>query len=218
LDSENGYYITNNILLIAKRIIKKDHHNIIYMAILSIVITLLIIKYKLSMLKIKYIYEFDSMTDVYNRRAGYMRLGKCITNIIANRIIGLCFIDVNGLKEVNDKIGHNVGDELIISVVNKIKENIREDDFIIRLGGDEFLIVLPRTSKDDAEKVWERITKSYEEINAKEERPYIISVSHGMAEIHNTVSEDGLEELITQADDRMYEEKREIKAYINVIR
>jgi diguanylate cyclase (GGDEF)-like protein len=176
----------------------------------------LVIKNQSSIQKIKYIYEFDPMTDTYNRRAGYLRLDKHIKNITAQ--IALCFIDVNGLKEINDKFGHNVGDELIVTVVKKIKENIRGDDFVIRLGGDEFLIVFPKTNNDDAQSVWQRITKSYEEINDTEGRPYIISVSHGMAEINSVINEDGLEELITQADDRMYEEKRKIKQNINVIR
>lgn len=217
-DSANGYYISNNIFSMIKHIITTKFYNIFLFIIVSFIITLLIIKNKISMLKIKYIYEFDSMTDVYNRRAGFMRLGRCITSIITNKNIALCFIDVNGLKEVNDKFGHNVGDELIITVVKKIKEMIRENDFVIRLGGDEFLIVLPRTLKEDAEKVWDRITQSYEEINTIEKRPYLISVSHGMAEINNIINEDGLEKLITQADDKMYEEKRIIKQNIRIIR
>ena len=55
--------------------------------------------------------------------------------------MSLCFIDIKGLKEVNDQLGHQFGDELIVSAVEGIKHEIREEDFIIRMDGDAFLVV-----------------------------------------------------------------------------
>ena len=75
------------------------------------------------------------------------------------------FIDINGLKEVNDYLGHEAGDELILSIVDIIKANIRDTDFVARLGGDEFLIIFNNTDEIGAENVWMRIHQGYERIN-----------------------------------------------------
>jgi len=121
--------------------------------------------------------------------------------------MSLCFIDINGLKEVNDQLGHQFGDELIVSAVEGIKHEIREEDFIIRMDGDAFLFVFNGIDQDLAEKVWERINHRYEQVNLDEGRRYIISVSHGIVDFGSyEISE--VESLIKAADDKMYAEKK----------
>ncbi|MBN7575342.1 hypothetical protein C1H57_09175 [Clostridium sp. 2-1] len=67
--------------------------------------------------------------------------------------IVLCFVDVDRLKIANDTFGHEEGDNLLINVTNILKESIRKTDFIIRLGGDEFLIVFPNITMKEVNNV-----------------------------------------------------------------
>jgi diguanylate cyclase (GGDEF)-like protein len=154
---------------------------------------------------------YDSLTKVYNRRSGLSKLNRMFQYGDRRQFsMSLCFIDINGLKQVNDELGHKYGDELIVSTVNTIRNTIREYDFIIRLGGDEFLIVFNGIGEDIAETIWSRILKGYETINQEENRPYLISVSHGIVE-YNNKQKLGLDDLIREADEKMYLEKRMIK-------
>ncbi len=154
---------------------------------------------------------YDQLTKVYNRRPGLSKLQRILSQDNRRCLdLSICFIDVNGLKEVNDALGHKFGDELIISTVESIKQEIRTEDFTIRMGGDEFMIILSGIGADDSEKVWKRINRRYEDINEKEGRPYLISISHGIVEYDNN-QKPGLESFINMADSKMYEEKKFIK-------
>ena len=154
---------------------------------------------------------FDELTKAFNRKSGLSKLSSLLRYNNREKIdLSLCFIDINGLKDVNDILGHEAGDELIISSVECIKSSIRSEDFIIRMGGDEFLIVFNGIGVDYAEKAWDRINNKYQEINNSENRPYIISVSHGIVE-HDKTQDSEIDTLIKIADNRMYEEKRYIK-------
>ena len=166
----------------------------------------------------KYFSEYDTMTGVLNRRAG-MELLKREYRYARKmgEALSICFADVNGLKQVNDRIGHEMGDELITSVVEVFKHYIRQTDFVVRLGGDEFLIVLQKSGQQEAEEVWQRITAEFERINQEEGRRYAISVSHGI-ETFFTRADEKIEDVISAADQKMYKEKREAKKNLTVIR
>jgi diguanylate cyclase (GGDEF)-like protein len=159
---------------------------------------------------------YDQLTKTFNRRAGLSKLSRMVQYDNRRHFkLSLCFIDINGLKEVNDQLGHQFGDELIVSTVDGIKDEIREEDFIIRMGGDEFLVVFNGIDCETAEKVWMRIKHRYDQINIEENRKYMISVSHGIVDYGNDeISE--VELLIKSADDKMYAEKKYIKEGLNV--
>ncbi len=162
--------------------------------------------------------EIDSLTATYNRRAGYKYLKKSYERAKANgERMSICFMDINGLKDINDNLGHDHGDNILISVVQSIKEVIRSTDILIRLGGDEFLLALPRATCETSEEIWSRIKEKFETINKNENRPYIISVSHGIVELDNTTKES-LAEQVAKADQLMYAEKKIIKKDIVVLR
>lgn len=159
---------------------------------------------------------YDQLTKTLNRRSGLAKLSRILQNASENSLkMSLCFIDINGLKDVNDYLGHRFGDELIVSAVDAIQKEIRYDDFIIRMGGDEFLVVFRGIGSDAAEKVWKRIKRRYEMINDQEQRQYLISVSHGIVEYKDCHGSD-IESLIKCADDKMYDEKRYIKEELKV--
>lgn len=168
--------------------------------------------------RIKYYSEYDALTKAFNRRAGLAHLNELIpTDERRHFLISLCFLDVNGLKQVNDILGHQYGDELIKTVVEVINRTIRDQDFVVRMGGDEFLIVLNGIDIEDAEKVWERIREAYDTINKTEDRPYIVSVSHGIVS-HKTQQKSQIDDLIKLADEKMYQEKSVIKANLKVLK
>jgi diguanylate cyclase (GGDEF)-like protein/PAS domain S-box-containing protein len=149
----------------------------------------------------------DILTDVYNRRVGIAMLEKNlqIAKRSGSRLI-ITFLDVNGLKQVNDTFGHNEGDNLIRSVAGVLKSCARNSDIIARIGGDEFLYILPECSVDGERSLWERVAAEFEKINASGLNKYEISVSKGCAEFDSTHPKNA-DELIALADRRMYEEK-----------
>lgn len=159
---------------------------------------------------------YDELTKAFNRKSGLSKLSNILENAkIINADLSLCFIDVNGLKDVNDILGHQDGDKLLVSTVECIKGEIRSQDFIIRMGGDEFLIVFNGARHEIAEKVWHRIYLRYQEINDNENRPYLISVSHGIVGVDKEKNAD-METLIKKADELMYIEKKYIKEELKV--
>ena len=157
--------------------------------------------------RLKYYFKYDVMTKAYNRNYGLNKLKSLLksSNIRYNNG-ALCFIDINGLKQTNDKYGHKYGDELIKEVVNVINSAIRRKDFVIRLGGDEFLIVFVGVTQEIAEQRWQDILKIYGENNKKSGK-YLISVSHGIVNYSKNSNLD-IDDLIHSADKKMYEEKK----------
>lgn len=153
----------------------------------------------------------DEMTETYNRRSGMMLLEKLLkTSKRQNQKFAIFFMDVNGLKSVNDQLGHSFGDELIKTSVNVIKACLRESDSICRLGGDEFLIILPGTDAAQARLLLDRIILEMQNINNEEKFSFIINLSFGFAQ-YLPDSLLNVDDLIHMADEEMYKHKAEIK-------
>ncbi len=97
----------------------------------------------------------DSLTGLPNRLLLLDRLEHAVAKTIRHKSFGgLIFIDLDNFKEINDTLGHDIGDTLLILVANKIKETIRKEDTIARIGGDEFIVLTEHiaTNKEDARK------------------------------------------------------------------
>lgn len=160
--------------------------------------------------KLNYLASTDAMTGVLNRKSGLEMLERefKLSNI-NNKNLVICFVDVDGLKIINDTFGHEEGDKLLMSAAKILKESIRKTDFVIRMGGDEFLVVFPETTMKEANKVWGRILKLVEEINKNNEK-YNLSLSSGFYEYtKETEKKLTINELIKKADVEMYKVKRE---------
>ncbi len=154
----------------------------------------------------------DELTGVLNRRAGIEFLEQQIK--IAERNserFAVIYVDVNNLKVVNDNLGHNYGDNLIVEVCGGIKEEIRSTDIVARLGGDEFMIVMPKCDKKESEIIWKRIERAYNYLNNNFAREYKISASHGIYE-YIVGSNTSVDIILETADKEMYKEKNRIKA------
>lgn len=116
------------------------------------------------------------------------------------------YIDLDDLKEVNDKYGHDVGDKIIIEFSEILEEEIRETDCACRLGGDEFLLIIPHAGKRAAKNIVNRINKNL--FNRNKGERIKISFSYGFDDTNNKST---VEDLIKAADKRMYENKRRKK-------
>ena len=121
-----------------------------------------------------------------------------------NGRITFIFIDLDNLKEINDRFSHQTGDEALKILAKAIKENIRRTDAAVRYGGDEFLIALPSEGIDTAKKVIRRIRNSVR----REKFKTSISITAGITEWK--VGED-IVKAIKEADRKMYEFKRKKK-------
>ncbi len=149
----------------------------------------------------------DAMTDVFNRKWGSDKLSEEFAASPEERgERTLCFLDLDGLKRVNDSLGHAMGDEMIINTIQTIFSCVRRDDFIIRWGGDEFLVFL-NCNLENAEKVLNKIVFAFDHFNSTRNRPYRLSASAGLVSFAEPFS--SLDELIGEADRRMYRNKME---------
>ncbi|WP_416176191.1 GGDEF domain-containing protein [Clostridium sp.] len=162
--------------------------------------------------KLKYYASTDFMTEVLNRRSGLKLLDKKLNlSKINNGSIVVCFVDVDGLKRINDNFGHQEGDKLLINTAEVLKNNIRKTDFLVRMGGDEFLVVFPDTKVEEVYKIWNRIYVKLDEINKNNNR-YNFSLSYGLCEYKKHIQGDmTINELIKIADNDMYKRKLQKK-------
>jgi diguanylate cyclase (GGDEF)-like protein len=145
----------------------------------------------------------DQLTGLLNRR------GLVITAEQMPGHLGVLFCDLDGFKTVNDTLGHAAGDELLEKVARRLESRMREDTVLGRMGGDEFVVVVPGASDEDLAGLGRRI-----EIDLG--RPFLLEA--GMARIgvsvgaaHAAPGERDLDSLLGQADQLMYEVKRNRK-------
>ena len=154
----------------------------------------------------------DSLTGLMSRREGLAFLEKQLEFARFNGVKAVvCFIDINGLKYINDTYGHESGDELIKSISNIIKDNARGNDTIFRYGGDEFILLIYNIDKKTSEFVWKRIENQFNTFNEKAGKKFKLSAAHGFAEFDPNINQSP-DELIKLADAEMYINKRQMKA------
>lgn len=159
----------------------------------------------------------DLLTETYDRAEGenhwnveWSRAKRL------NRPISGVFIDVNNLKVVNDAYGHSFGDQILKELAKAMRCTIRTNDFIIRLGGDEFLIVLPETTRTEAVDVLERVRKLIDAVSIKAPGwVFGISFSAGVASLRFRELGDepaaAFKFLMGKADKLMYRDKKKRK-------
>lgn len=153
--------------------------------------------------------NFDALTGLPNRNLFFDRLKVDIGRTIRDEhMLGLLFIDLDGFKAVNDSRGHEVGDQLLVHVANRISSCLRESDTVSRLGGDEFTVILARQIDPlDIQRVAEKIRmKLFEPINLNDGYVAQISCSIGIALCPQDTTD--MDELLVNADNAMYESKR----------
>ena len=118
--------------------------------------------------------------------------------------------DLDNLKEINDEFGHEEGDKAIAQMANLFQSILREVDIIIRMGGDEFLLIFPESSSKELSIINERFNKNLIKLNQTIKKPYKISFSIGIS-CYDPDNPQSADELIRIADQGMYEEKKNKK-------
>ncbi|MGH7619201.1 MAG: diguanylate cyclase domain-containing protein [Gemmatimonadaceae bacterium] len=150
----------------------------------------------------------DELTGCHNRR-GFALLGEQALREAkrAGKPLTVMFFDVDGLKKVNDALGHDAGSKLLLDVANLLRENFRESDIVGRMGGDEFAVIA-MNREDEMAGVLHRLQRAIEIVNAEGARPYQVSVSKGVA-MADPESDEPLDAVLSRADAMMYEAKRQ---------
>ena len=144
----------------------------------------------------------DSLTGLYNRNFFEEEMRRLQDGRYAP--IGIIVCDLNGLKLVNDTLGHESGDELLASAAALIKENLRSSDIVARIGGDEFAILLTEVDQDQVQKLVQRLREAVSEYNSNEPKIYL-TLSIGYALSSGEFQDP--QALFREADNRMYREK-----------
>ena len=155
----------------------------------------------------------DSLTHVFTRAFLHDLLqGEILRSERNGRPMGLLMCDLNRFKEINDRFGHLTGDFVLAQVASILKSCVRGSDFVVRYGGDEFLIILSETDAVGGEIVRERIGKKigdWDRTNRIGDIP--VSISMGL---HLHAPGETAEQTIAMADARMYEEKNSSRAKV----
>lgn len=152
---------------------------------------------------------FDPMTHVYNR-AGFFKFSEKIMEeaLAEKEDMFFIFIDLDGLKKVNDAFGHETGDHMICDMADVLRKMRDKEELLMRYGGDEFVVFGKGLSTGEVEEGIARIRRAMADINAKNDRQYTLDASIG----YHMVPYDNdkpLSSLIEMADQEMYKEKRE---------
>ncbi len=150
--------------------------------------------------EIQYLSFHDTLTGLPNRRCFEENCERIDRK--DNLPISVMFADINGLKMTNDIFGHAAGDELIKKTSDILRNECRHDDLVARIGGDEFIILLPRTTEKDARKIFHRIKSAF---NNTHIRAIKCSISLGLATKHSP--NQSLVDIMLDAENAMYKDK-----------
>ncbi|MBI4460483.1 MAG: GGDEF domain-containing protein [Acidobacteria bacterium] len=155
--------------------------------------------------------RLDFLTGLPNRRAFLEIAERESRRTRRHRYsVTVAYLDLDNFKFVNDRFGHNVGDQLLQVVARTIREHMRETDVAARLGGDEFAVLLPETNLDGAKKYLEKLRSCL--LQSMQERAWPVTFSIGSITFSRFVSVD---EMIKRADSLMYAVKHNSKDAIN---
>ena len=148
---------------------------------------------------------------MYNRR-GFLELARHLLKQ-ADRSRGtalLFFFDLNGMKQINDQLGHEEGDRALRETADVLRATFRASDVVARLGGDEFVALLPDANAAQLERFAARIDSELSSRNGHGDRSYRLSASMG-GTVYDPSHPESIEALLVKADALMYEQKRSRK-------
>jgi diguanylate cyclase (GGDEF)-like protein/PAS domain S-box-containing protein len=156
---------------------------------------------------LQYHATFDELTGLVNRRTGLTMLASDMERSLRDRNpLSVCFVDLDGLKAINDQYGHHKGDWAICTLGTILQETTRGGDIALRLGGDEFLLILHSCAEAQANRLIARIEQRLAQSAMDDGGPDRLSASFGVA-VYDPDRHSTPDDLIAEADQRMYEAK-----------
>lgn len=150
--------------------------------------------------EIRYLNYYDTLTGLYNRR--YFEENRDKLDLPENLPLSVIFADINGLKMTNDIFGHAAGDKLIKKSAEILQQACRQNDLIARVGGDEFVILLPNTTGENAKKILDRIKSGFADAHVE-----AIKCSIALGLDTKRSPEQLLDEIMANAENAMYRDK-----------
>ncbi|EAR62734.1 GGDEF domain-containing protein [Neptuniibacter caesariensis] len=158
--------------------------------------------------KFKRLATYDDLTGIYNRREGRKQLKQlCKDAVRHKRPISAILLDLDNFKVINDTYGHDTGDMVLKKAAQSLDRYSRAHDFVCRYGGEEFMIILPETNKQDAVKIGERYLDELRklEIQITNDEKLKITASIGVGELDAEFTDREL--MLKQADEALYRAK-----------
>ncbi len=196
IDLLNGHVYSNPLVLV--------WNGATVLTVFSIV-TLVFQALKHAYLEERRLARYDIMTGIPNRKMFYEELDKeAYRTGRYGRPFTVAYVDMDNFKQINDTLGHDSGDELLRFVANLIKRNLRTSDLVARMGGDEFILLLPETNQERAKAAVAKLTRKINASINKEIWP--VSFSIGVLSCESGTC--NAREMIKKADELMYEVKR----------
>ena len=151
--------------------------------------------------------DTDGLTGLPNRRVGLQRLNQLITQAGTTGVLSIGFVDVDHFKAINDTYGHDVGDKVLVEVARVMAESVRADD-VVRMGGEEFLVMLPGVGLAGARARMQAIGEQLAQIQLRSSAPgLLVTASIGIAQYHP--GDMDMAALLRRADQAMYGAKQQ---------
>ncbi len=148
----------------------------------------------------------DPLTGVSNRRVFFERLREEMTRQARHGgAVSVLMVDVDHFKDVNDRYGHQAGDQVLVSIANALRASLRTTDIVSRYGGEEFALILPETDAEAAQLAAERVRAAVREFEyATLKSAARVTISVGIATMR---AEEELDQLVSRADQALYRAK-----------
>jgi len=156
----------------------------------------------------RYLANHDSLSGLHNRRYFLEKAGEEMRRGLRyGNPLSLLLVDFDNFKAINDDYGHEAGDKVIVAFGQLCKELMREHDLVARLGGEEFVVLLPETPMDEAMTVADRLRETFQKLPI-EAGPGTLNVTASIGVAEATPEKDSLQSLINRADGALYEAKQ----------
>ncbi len=156
---------------------------------------------------LEHLARYDPLTGLFNRHSILEKLREWILHSMRYRAyLSVAMIDIDHFKIVNDSYGHAAGDRVLAALASLLQQNVRSADFVGRYGGEEFLVILPRTNIDGAVTIAERLRSTVEDtpLHARDDTTLHLTISLGVAQWSEEDSEDPL---LARVDAALYHAK-----------
>ena len=159
--------------------------------------------------------QTDELTGLLNMRSFNSILSSEVSKFSRyGRTFSVMMVDADGLKQVNDRFGHEAGNRLVTMIANTIQDGLRETDILARYGGDEFVVMLPEASAEDTSKTAQRIRQAVENTTLSQDGERIsTTVSVGIANCPEDATDE--QTLLDRADTALYRSKRSGRNQVN---